>query len=183
MSTPYVTTTLTNTGGSAIVADRVVIVDPTTGAPSASGGSAVQGNVASGATDSGNPVKVGGVYKATPPTLTDGQRGDLEVDTRENLKVVIGAVEVVSAASITALASLATSQQLLAANTARAGLILNNTDANGVYVKYGATASATSFTVLIPTNGYWEMPQPVYVGRIDAIWSADGVGSLVATEL
>lgn len=40
----------------------------------------VSGNVASGTTDSGNPVKVGGKYNATPPTLTDGQRGDLQLN-------------------------------------------------------------------------------------------------------
>ena len=37
--------------------------------------------VASGSADSGNPVKVGGVYNATPPTLPDGARGDLQVDS------------------------------------------------------------------------------------------------------
>jgi hypothetical protein len=42
----------------------------------------VQGNVASGATDSGNPVKVGGVYNSTPPTLTNGQRGDLQLTAK-----------------------------------------------------------------------------------------------------
>jgi hypothetical protein len=88
-----------------------------------------------------------------------------------------------STASITALASSASSAQLLASNAARKGLILNNTDANAVLVKYGTTASATSFTVRIPLNGYWEMPKPIYTGRIDAIWEADGAGSLYATEL
>lgn len=88
-----------------------------------------------------------------------------------------------SSASITALASAATSAQLLAANAARKGLILNNTDANAVLVKYGTTASATSFTVRITQNGYWEMPYPIYTGRIDAIWEVDGSGSLYATEL
>jgi hypothetical protein len=88
-----------------------------------------------------------------------------------------------SSASVTALASSASSAQLLAANTARKGLILNNTDANAVLVKYGTTASATSFTVRIPLNGYWEMPKPIYTGRIDAIWEADGSGSLYATEM
>lgn len=38
------------------------------------------GNVASGASDSGNPVKVGGKYNSTKPTLTNGQRGDLQVE-------------------------------------------------------------------------------------------------------
>lgn len=49
----------------------------------------VQGNVASGATDSGNPVKVGGVYNSSPPVLTSGQRGDLQVDTRGNVGIAI----------------------------------------------------------------------------------------------
>lgn len=92
--------------------------------------------------------------------------------------------EVVSGGSLTSLASSASSAQLLASNTARKGLLLTNTDANPVYIKYGTTASATSFTVKIPGNGgYWEMPRPVYTGRIDAIWAADGSGSLYATEL
>ena len=46
-----------------------------------------RGNVASGAADSGNPVKVGGRYNSTPPTLTDGQRGDVQLDVSGNLKI------------------------------------------------------------------------------------------------
>lgn len=45
------------------------------------------GGVASGSTDSGNPVKVGGVYNSSAPTLTTGQRGDLQLDANANLKV------------------------------------------------------------------------------------------------
>jgi hypothetical protein len=40
------------------------------------------GNVAAGATDSGNPVKVGGVYNLTAPTYTSGQRGNLELTNK-----------------------------------------------------------------------------------------------------
>ena len=40
----------------------------------------VGGQVASGATDAGNPVKVGGVYNSSLPTLTNGQRGDVQLD-------------------------------------------------------------------------------------------------------
>lgn len=43
---------------------------------------AVQGNVASAATDSGNPVKVGGVFNTTAPTYTNGQRGDAQITAR-----------------------------------------------------------------------------------------------------
>lgn len=45
----------------------------------------IAGNIASGATDSGNPVKVGGIYNSTKPTFTDGQRGDLQLTTRGSL--------------------------------------------------------------------------------------------------
>lgn len=37
------------------------------------------GNVASGSADSGAPVKVGGKFNSILPTLTDGQRGDLQL--------------------------------------------------------------------------------------------------------
>lgn len=39
----------------------------------------VGGNVASGVTDAGNPVKVGGRFNTALPTLTNGQRGDLQM--------------------------------------------------------------------------------------------------------
>jgi len=47
----------------------------------------VVGSVASGATDSGNPVKVAGRYNSTLPTLMDGQRGDLQTGSRGSLNV------------------------------------------------------------------------------------------------
>lgn len=82
----------------------------------------------------------------------------------------------------TALASSATSANLALQNDHRRGMTVYNTDANAMYLKYGTTASATSFTVMIPSNGYWEMPQPPHTGRIDAIWAADGSGSAMVTE-
>lgn len=90
--------------------------------------------------------------------------------------------EIIATAVLSALASLATSQQALAANTNRAGVIMVNTDANIVRIKYGTTASASSFTVPIGPGAVWEMPIPIYSGRIDAIWDADGAGSLFITE-
>jgi hypothetical protein len=47
------------------------------------------GSVASGATDSGNPVKVGGVFSSPAPTLTNGQRGDLQLTSSAELCVQI----------------------------------------------------------------------------------------------
>lgn len=50
----------------------------------------VVGSVASGATDSGKPVKIGAIANTSPPTVTAGQRVDLQTDTRGNLKVTVG---------------------------------------------------------------------------------------------
>jgi hypothetical protein len=64
--------------------------DPITHALLTSGSSGTQvvaGNVADAATDSGNPVKVGGKYNLTLPTYTDGQRADLQLSNRGNLRV------------------------------------------------------------------------------------------------
>lgn len=87
-------------------------------------------------------------------------------------------------ATVTTVASSATSAQVVAANVSRQGLMLYNSDANDCYVKFGTTASATDFTVKIASGGLYEMPNPVvYLGRIDAIWALDGAGSLHVTEL
>lgn len=49
------------------------------------------GNVASAATDSGNPVKAGAVFLTTPPTVTTGQRVDLQANARGSLSVMLAA--------------------------------------------------------------------------------------------
>lgn len=49
----------------------------------------VVGNIASGTTDSGNPVKVGAVFQGTAGTVTNGQRVDLQADAVGNLKVYL----------------------------------------------------------------------------------------------
>lgn len=58
-----------------------------TGAGS-SGGLYVTGDVLSGSTDNGSPVKIGGVFNSTAPTFTNGQRGDAQLDSRGDLKIV-----------------------------------------------------------------------------------------------
>jgi hypothetical protein len=73
------------------VADQpgVVVVNPDGSNIGGGGSSTVTGNVASGATDSGNPVKVGGKYNSTFPTFTDGQRGDLQIGSRGSTRIEI----------------------------------------------------------------------------------------------
>lgn len=61
-----------------------------TSANQTNGNQQVQGNVATGATDSGNPLKIGGVFNTVPPTLTNAQRGDAQLDNRGSLWVQFG---------------------------------------------------------------------------------------------
>ena len=109
--------------------------------------------------------------------------GDVGV-VRMSLARALHVVNVADTATVSTLASAATSATLLAANANRIGVTIHNSDANALYVKYGATATTTtSYTVKIAADGYWEMPQPIYRGVLDGIWSADGAGSAQITEL
>ena len=118
------------------------------------------------------------VYPQSVLSKDDGTTYELS-----GLAAVGEAQEPTATATLSAVASGAGSAQALAANAARKGVIGHNTDANAVYIKYGTTASATSFTVYLGPGQTWVMDSPIYTGRIDAIWAADGAGSLYLTEL
>jgi hypothetical protein len=50
-----------------------------------------------------------------------------------------------------------------------------------LYLKFGATASSSSYTVQIAAGGYFEFPVPVYAGEVDGIWaSANGNARLTS---
>ena len=67
----------------AIVMSNGTSVDPPSGT-----GVTVLGNVNSGSADSGSPVKVGGVYNSSLPTLSSGNRGDFQLDANARQWVV-----------------------------------------------------------------------------------------------
>jgi len=81
----------------------------------------------------------------------------------------------------TSVASSATSAQLLAANTARMGAIIFNDSTQVCFVKFGTTASSTSFAYRLTSNSTLEVPYG-YTGRIDAIW-ASANGNARITEM
>jgi hypothetical protein len=82
--------------GSAIGASAPVMVGGSDGTnvqrikTDTSGNQFVAGNVASAATDSGNPVKFGGVFNTTQPTVTTGQRVDAQMTARGGQIVATG---------------------------------------------------------------------------------------------
>jgi len=93
----------------------------------------------------------------------------------------ISVSQTASTSSVTSVSGSASSVQLLAANTTRKGGTLYNDSTAILYLKLGTTASTTSFTVRILSNGYYELPIS-YTGRIDGIW-ASATGAARITEL
>jgi hypothetical protein len=88
--------------------------------------------------------------------------------------------------AVTNTASSATSVTLKASNASRKALYIYNAGTTDLFVKLGATATATtSYTVKLAPGDFWELPDdPIYTGIVDGIWSATvgGNGALV-TEL
>jgi hypothetical protein len=85
-------------------------------------------------------------------------------------------------ATLTNVNDTATSTTLLSGNTARRAATIYNDSTVDLYVKFGITASTTSFTVKIGPQGYYEVPTG-YVGRIDGIWASDASGAARITEM
>ena len=84
-------------------------------------------------------------------------------------------------ASTSARASLtqsSTSVTAQAANAARLQWTCHNnpTQQADLFLKFGATASTTDYDVRLKPLEYYEMPLPIYTGRIDAIWKSTGAG-------
>ncbi|MGE0629582.1 MAG: hypothetical protein AB7O43_17365 [Hyphomicrobiaceae bacterium] len=125
-------------------------------------------------------------YRTTPPVAADNTDVGLQADVNGNLKVTVAGASspAVASATTASVASSASSTTIAAANSARQALSIYNDDANALLIKYGATASASSYKVRIPGGGYWERPpDDRYTGIIDGIWEADGSGSARVTEL
>jgi hypothetical protein len=139
------------------------------------GGALTNNNAAPAATNLG---VLPALANTAAPAYTDGRQVLPSVDTTGATRVTGGQT---AAATLTNVASSAVNVTLLAANTARKGVFIVNDGNKILYVKFGATASATSYTVQMPANSYWEMPWPIYTGIIDGIWSAAN-GSARITE-
>ena len=84
--------------------------------------------------------------------------------------------------TITSVADIATSTTLLALNTNRLGASFHNTSSAILYLKCGATATVTKFTVRMVQYAYYELPYQ-YTGIVDGIWASDpNDGSCLITE-
>ena len=78
-------------------------------------------------------------------------------------------------ATVSQVASSATVVTLMASNALRRGLCVFNDSSSVLYIKFGSSASATSYTVKLDAGGYYEMPANLYSGAVTGIWvSANG---------
>jgi hypothetical protein len=114
------------------------------------------------------------------PTAVTPIAGDYEmsqIDDKGRQYVVTKA----PTSAVTSVSGSASSVSLLASNNARVGATVYNDSAAILYIKLGATASATSFTVKVQPEEYFEVPFG-YTGAIDGIW-ASATGSARITEL
>lgn len=84
--------------------------------------------------------------------------------------------------SLTNVPSANTNTNLLAANAAASARMIYNDSTAVLYVKFGTTASASSYTVQLAAGAYYEFPQPLYGGNVDGIW-ASANGNARVTEV
>jgi hypothetical protein len=85
------------------------------------------------------------------------------------------------AVATVSVASSASSVNIFAAATTGLARLVFNDSTAVLYLKFGATASASSYTVQIAAGGYYEFPQPLYLGNVDGIWaSANGNARLTS---
>jgi hypothetical protein len=154
-TTPWLAT-INQGGNSAVVkaastaaaaADPSLVVNISPNSPAMamtqSGNWLVQGTVASGTTDSGNPVEIGGLAKTTNPTaVTDGQRVAATFD-KQGKMVVVGALRQLKGRQVTTL----TTTTLTAITAAGgAGVFID------LYALIVTNTSATSTSITI-TDG------------------------------
>ncbi len=87
-----------------------------------------------------------------------------------------------STATVSNIAASASNVTLKISNAARRGLSVYNDSSSVLYVKFGTTASTSSYTIQMAANSYYELPQPCYTGIVDGIW-ASATGNARITEV
>src|ERR1043166_7404353 len=107
----------------------------------------VQGEVAADAPVAGNPVLTGGRASLAVPSAMSAD-GDAVYAWLDRVGRQIF-TQSAGTATLTNVSASASSVAVLAANTSRLGATVHNDSTAALYLKFGATASTSSFTVKI----------------------------------
>lgn len=121
------------------------------------------------------------IANAWPVKPTDGTNSMPMGDAAARALFVKSQPAVATTSAVTQVASSATSVTLKATNANRLGLMIFNDSTSVLYVKFGATASTTSYTVKMTAGQYYEAPFG-YTGVVDGIW-ASANGNAYITEV
>ena len=166
----------------------VAIIDGTGAQVTSFGGSGgtadADGSTHTAGASLGTPLQ--GVFESVPTTIADGKLGTVGITNDRKLKVSgsFSASPITSATTaLTNVAASAASVTILASNAARLNFTIENDSDSNVYLKCGATASATSFTKKLLGHGSWSTGDlgVNYTGKIDAIWDS-ATGNARVTE-
>lgn len=88
-----------------------------------------------------------------------------------------------STATVTDDTSVTTTAETIASNAARRGFIVDAPAANtaSCFLRFGGTASSSSYTAELLPGAYWEMPVNVYTGAVSYV-AGSGTQTLHVTE-
>lgn len=111
---------------------------------------------------------------------TDGDYSPLHVTSDGSLRV--DGLRRASTATLSNVNDAAVSTTILASNAARLGATVYNDSTVALYLKFGSSASTTSFTVKLAADQYYEVPFG-YTGILTGIWASDAAGAARVTEL
>jgi len=136
------------------MADRTVIVLSDTGAEAGTASNPIHITGVAGTATAALPVNVSTITAQNPATSV----------TLSNVSSTVGSIS------------------LLAANANRKRALFFNDSTQDLFLKFGAGASATSFTIKMSGNSYFEMPSPVYTGVFEGSWLL-AVGNARITEI
>jgi len=106
--------------------------------------------------------------------------------TAANQTTQIGLATGPTTGTVTSLSQSTSSAQALASSSSRKGACFFNNSNARIYLKFGTTASNSSYTVDLLGGARYYLPicqGGVYTGRIDAIWQSAGSGTLQITSL
>lgn len=84
-------------------------------------------------------------------------------------------------ATVTPVSTSTSAAVLLAAGTGMSSRLVVNDSAAILYVKFGAAASSTDYTVALAAGAYYEFPQPLYAGVVSGTL-ATGTGTARVTS-
>lgn len=149
-------------------------------------GNLVGARAASNTTNTGAGIFGSGLLAVlddtSPTAITENNFGSVRMSADRSLLVTNRA----TTPTVSTVAGSASSVTILAANANRKGAIITNDSSAVLYLKFGATASTSSYTVTLAGSGSapfasYEVPFG-YIGIIDGIW-ASATGNARVTEI